>query len=133
MWGTNGARGYNSPLRIEPEFGQRPENNVETPVNESWHVLHEDVSGSNLANDAGELEPEPAPGAFFDARAFPGNGDVLAGEPSADEIGLHSGSVKGANVSVNGSLIEPSVGHSGAEEFLAVGVSLDISDAPAFR
>jgi hypothetical protein len=48
--GTNGRRRYAVPLRIVPALGQVPEDSSEpSPIasrKESWHVLHEDVTGS---------------------------------------------------------------------------------------
>lgn len=57
------GRSEAAPFRSEPERGQVPENLLERPTSidskEPWDVLHEDVPGSNHANDAGELRPEP--------------------------------------------------------------------------
>jgi hypothetical protein len=54
------VRPQHSPFRIVPQRGQVPENSVESPRSEEWGVFHEHESGSNLANDPGELGPEAA-------------------------------------------------------------------------
>jgi len=48
MWGTHGARGEQTPLRIEPEAGQVTEYPPEGVgvVKQSWDVFHDDVPGS---------------------------------------------------------------------------------------
>lgn len=76
---------YNAPLRIEPQRGKVSEDDIESPNKEGCDVLHEDVPGSNLANDAREVNPESAALAA-DPGSFPGVADVLAGEAASDEI-----------------------------------------------
>jgi hypothetical protein len=70
---------------MEPECGQLSENDSEPPSSEIWAVLHEDESGSYLANDPLHLEPE-ARALAFESRAFSWRCDVLAGEPARDDI-----------------------------------------------
>jgi hypothetical protein len=88
-----------SPPRIIPHRGQVSENDSESPRSESWRVFHEHVSGSNFANDAGELSPEP--GAFA---VQPGpvscDAGVLARESSRYHVNNAApwSSVKGADV-----------------------------------
>jgi hypothetical protein len=82
--GTKRGRWKTLPFRIEPEGGQIPENVAHSSSKEPWDVLHEDVSGSKYANDAGELGPEPA---FVGlGKLLPGLADGLTGEAAADEI-----------------------------------------------
>jgi hypothetical protein len=62
MSGAEGGSGKAVPLAVVPERGQRPENlsealAVEHPK-EVCDVLHEHVSGSNVANDSGHLSPK---------------------------------------------------------------------------
>ena len=89
-----------APFRIEPHRGQITEDDVQSSKSEHWGVLHEDVAWSHLTNDPGKFSPEAAAPPPSNTRAFPGGGDVLAGEPAADDIDKPSpgGSVKGANV-----------------------------------
>ncbi len=47
-----------TPSSIEPHLGQVSKNCSKPSSNESWGVLHEDVSGSNLANDPSKFAPE---------------------------------------------------------------------------
>ncbi len=75
------------PFDKKPALGQVPENLSHSSVKQSCHVLHNDVSRSNQANDSHHLSPE--------SRTLPGKTgavasetDVLAWEPAADEIDL---------------------------------------------
>jgi hypothetical protein len=76
------------PRRVIPERGQVSQDlgkrSSSVDSKETWDVLHEDVSGSQLANDTGELGPEPARVAL--ALAAASGGDRLAGEASNDEV-----------------------------------------------
>jgi hypothetical protein len=81
------------PLRVIPCFGQVSENSADrasVPAfalsgKEGGHVLHDDVAGSKLANDPGEIGPKTRAGAV-DPDASSGAAEVLAGEAAADEI-----------------------------------------------
>src|SRR6266571_5334556 len=76
------------PLRIKPHLGQVPEDLLRCSAlvsrEEAGHVFNEHVSGSKLANNTGELGPEPA--IVFLGLSATGSGDGLAGETSTDEI-----------------------------------------------
>jgi hypothetical protein len=82
---------YTIPASIEPHFGQIPKNFTKggprrlACTEESGYVFNQDPSGSKLANDTGELGPEPA----FVIRRLPtpGLADGLAGESPDDEVG----------------------------------------------
>jgi hypothetical protein len=91
-----------APLRIEPEFGQRPENNIKPPASDCWDVLHEDESRSHLANDPVHLPPETA-ALSCEARAFSRDRDVLAREAPGEDIDSPSpcGPVELGNVIVD--------------------------------
>mgnify|MGYP003424754695 CR=1 FL=1 len=52
--GADLGRAEQTPLRIEPELGQRSEN-VSEISSELWHVLHEHEAGSKYANAPLEL------------------------------------------------------------------------------
>jgi hypothetical protein len=82
--GTNRGSRNNLPLRVIPHLGQSRDDNVESSLDESGDVLHEDVAGSKLANNSGELGPEPA--RVFLREPFAGEADGLTGETSADEV-----------------------------------------------
>jgi hypothetical protein len=83
--GANGRRWNAVPLRVIPERGQVPENSAKPPSKEICDVLHEDVAGSKLANQAGVLAPKTRPLAF-DPRSSAGDAEVLAGEAAAEHI-----------------------------------------------
>lgn len=85
LGGAHVARAQHTPFRIVPEAGHVPEYAINSPVKESCHVLHDDVSGSNQANDPGELGPEARP-LPVEAGAGPSVGNVLAGEPADNGV-----------------------------------------------
>lgn len=85
VWRAHVGRSETIPLRIEPERGKVGEYSIESANNERCDVFNEHVAGSKNANDACELRPEAGAGAA-DADPFPGVGDVLAREASADDF-----------------------------------------------
>lgn len=82
-----GARKH-IPFRMEPELGQRPENDVKpsSGSSDACGVLQEYKSGLDIANGSDEIEPESGAFASQDAGAFPGVADVLAREARHDAI-----------------------------------------------
>ena len=83
--GTMRCRRYNLPFRIVPERGKRSEYRWKPPVNKRWDVLHDDVSGSNHANDSMVFPPKTRPLAV-EARALACQADILAGESSNEHV-----------------------------------------------
>lgn len=73
------------PDRIVPERGKVTEHDVEPAKSEVCDVFHDDEARSKLANDSRELEPKAA-ARTADANLLASLGDVLAGEPAADDI-----------------------------------------------
>lgn len=108
------VRAEHSPARIEPQRGQISEHDVEPATGEKGGVLHEDVPGSNLANDSGHLHPEPA-ALSGDASSAPGCANVLAGEAPADEVDVPAprSPVEGADVVPDGEAGEHAVSLAG--------------------
>lgn len=129
MRGANVPRSQHIPSRIKPERGQVTEDDSEPARSEHWGVLHEDVTGSNLANDASELAPE-AGSLALDAGAAPRARDVLAGEPAADDVDEPAPGqpVEGADVVPDGERVEHAVALALSEHALAVGVEFDGAD-----
>jgi hypothetical protein len=85
MRGANGGSRDAMPLRIVPERGQVPENGSESSPEKRGDILHDDVSGSNLANKTGVFTPEAA--AFTcEPRAFASRADILAGKSAANNV-----------------------------------------------
>lgn len=121
---TNGGSRYAVPLRIVPERGQRPENRVEPPPKQSCDVLHEHVSGCQLANDAGKLPPQSTSLATKTG-APPCLADVLAGESPGDEV--NPGKLGCSHVSDIGVPLNP--WPVPGEHAQAVGVALDLPAA----
>lgn len=61
MRGTDICRTYARPLRIEPHAGQVTEHDVESAAvspPKRGDILHEDVTGSKVANSSGEVCPQ---------------------------------------------------------------------------
>lgn len=96
--GADGGCWYAIPRSIIPERGQVPENMTRSPSKETWDVLQHDVAGSNLANDAGNLSPEPS--VVVDAASGSCRGPRLAGEARSDAIhdATPASAVEGANI-----------------------------------
>jgi hypothetical protein len=69
----------------ENSADRRPVPPLPFPGEEGGDVLHDDVSGSKLANDPGELTPKTR-ASSIEARSSAGGAEVLAGEAAADEV-----------------------------------------------
>jgi hypothetical protein len=89
MRGADGRSWYTVPDRIEPERGQVSENGSHPETKQAWNVLHDDVAGSNLANEAPVFAPETR-SRTFEASSLASERDVLAREPAADDINGNS-------------------------------------------
>ena len=114
--GADGSCRYAIPDRVVPERGQRPENfSPDGSVVESKdvrHVLHEDVSGSKLANGSGHLSPQNGLGvseSLLLARAA----CALAGEAAGEEDGLLEAMPDVSNI-VKDSCSGPALGEDAA-------------------
>jgi hypothetical protein len=129
MRGADVASSQHIPARIKPERGQVTEYDSKASSSEVWAVFHEDVAGSNLANDASELAPEPA-ALTRDAGAAARARDVLAREAAADDVDepAPGTTVEGADVVPDWERVEHSVALALREHALAVGVELDGAD-----
>src|SRR6201993_2628277 len=97
MRGTNGARRYAMPFRVIPDLGQASENAAHSPPKQRCHVLHNRVGWSNHANGSNHSPPEPRAGAGKSG-AQAGVGDVLAGEPTSNDISLSLIELRNENV-----------------------------------
>lgn len=126
--GTKGRRRYALPLRIVPDGGQVPENLPKggPSIGREYprYVLHEDVSGSKIANDAGELRPEPS--VVLPRLPLPRRGDGLAREPAGDEV--HRSELRAPETT---DIPEPRhVRPMSSKNCLTVRVDLDLPSAP---
>ena len=124
--------GKHAPLRIDPEFGQRPEYSIQSPASDRWDVLQEEPLGSYFANDSEQLVEEAAALAV-EASAFAGDADVLAGEASGDEVDATS---PGVSVELGDIVMnlhfgwQPALVSSRLQHAPAVGVDLNSADEP---
>ncbi len=82
--GSHGFRRKHSPFRSVPHLGQVPEYVSHPPNKEPWDVLQEHPSGLSLANDSGNVGPEPA--FVFLTPTTTSDGDRLAREARSDAI-----------------------------------------------
>ena len=133
MGGANVVRSQHAPFRIVPRLGQVPENGSPVFVSkQTWDVLQERESRSNCAKDSERGGPHVA--GVVGSELLAGNGEGLAGESSRDNIN-HAAIASGvassdevSNVPEDGGGIQKTVGDSGFEDLLAVGVDFDISE-----
>jgi hypothetical protein len=127
--GANVGSSQHCPATVIPDRGQVTEDSPKSPNKERWAVLHEHVSGSNVANDAGHVEPQSRPFAV-DAGAPAGDADVLAGEAPRNHVNTASprSPVKGANVIPDREGRENSVVLSGDKNACGPRVALDSAD-----
>lgn len=126
---TNVGRSKTAPLRIEPDFGQRPENGIESSSSsDGCNVLQEDVAGSNVANDPDEVEVESAALAV-DPAPLAGQGEVLAGKPADHHADTASECVRGEcpHVRPDRSVVQVARRHPGCENGRCVGFPLHVS------
>lgn len=102
--GANVGRAYTTPLRIEPERGQVPENGAHSPESiicwpsqiivgvsvaigveeEPWDVLEEAKFGSDFSDDPGDIGPDP-PG-VVGSRSLASQRKGLAREAGRDDM-----------------------------------------------
>ena len=85
VWRAHGARGYSRPFRIIPEGGKASENVAHSSIKQRCDVLHENVLWSNLANEAGVLEPKAGTLTVQTCTASC-VAEILTGEPATDEV-----------------------------------------------
>ena len=95
--------------------------------NNTWHVLQEHVTGSNLTDDPADVWPEPT--VIVSSGALPGCGERLTRETGSDDVHAANprASVEGAQVRPHRSLIQSRLAHPGHEDGRCVGVPLNVS------
>lgn len=90
------------PFRIKPCRGQLSENDSQPVNSDRCHVLQHHVSRSNHANDPHRLEEEAGPRALLDPLPSTArDGEVLAGEPSANNVSCSLLGAEGSDVVVD--------------------------------
>ena len=117
------------PFAVIPERGQITEDSPKASSKEGWAVLHEDVAGSNLANDARHVSPHAASGSV-DSCTPPRHADVLAGKAARYDVNTASprSAVKGLNVIPDREGREKAVILSGGKNACGVGLPLNSTD-----
>lgn len=140
MSGADVGCSQHLPLRIEPEVGQVtkdffdrcpiPSLGASPRSKEGADVLHEDVAGSHLTNDPGELRPEPS--GVVGSPPLADAGQRGAGEAAADEIHRSTprAAIEGRKVVPNRGLLHGLVFHPRHEAGRCVGVPLNVTDSP---
>jgi hypothetical protein len=84
MWRTDVGGGKQVPLSIEPETGKVLEDVSKAVLDEPWDVLKEHEAGLDVADEAGDVRPEPP--VILDAELLPGDTEGLTWEARTDEI-----------------------------------------------
>ena len=117
------------PFAHIPDLGKGCDNGSHPPSKQRCHVFQHNPSRADSASHANGFAEQTA-SLGFDTITVPGVGNVLAGEPSADDINppIFGGSRR------KGSHVVPSaaVGPMLSEDFLRVGVALDLVDRLKF-
>ena len=75
------------PFTVIPDLGKVSENNVHPSRKQRCHVLHDNPSRFNVANNSVHFVPKTGP---LSGKTGPrsGNADVLAGEAATDEVNV---------------------------------------------
>jgi hypothetical protein len=126
MGGAHAGCSQHSPSRIEPQLGQVPKNSGESGPPENKQpcaVLHFNSTGSNFANDASHLAPQPGSLAVKAVSVLGlavgiGDAGVLAREASSHHVNNAApwSAVKGPHVIPNRERRECSVVLSGHQD-----------------
>jgi hypothetical protein len=126
---SNVGSSQHCPAAVIPARGQVTEHSSESPSKERWAVFHEDVSGSNLANDPRHMSPHSA-AASVDACPSACNADVLTWKAARNDVNTAAprSAVKGLNVIPNREGREKAVILSGGKYASCVGFPLDGAD-----
>ena len=128
MRGAQLSRLEQIPLRIEPVFGQGPQNVLEPSAGELGHVLQEDEAGSNLANDSCDRRPEPA--IIGDASAAAGGRPGLARESGSDDAhtSKQRSTIEAFQARENRRCIQPPFLDASSQYLGRICLSLDVAD-----
>jgi len=131
--GTHIVCSEHTPSRIEPCFGQRSEDFAEVSrIKQTWDVLQERVSGSNIANTLDRLRPL-VPFVVL-ASLLACNAEWLAGKACRNHVDKArvffrcTGLDEVVNVSEDWGFIEEAVLDSLREDFLAVVIEFNVAD-----
>jgi len=126
---TDIVRPEHTPLRIEPEVGNFPENCVESQGNVPWDVLEKDQRRLDLGDDSPDVRPEVARVGL--AGAISGDAEWLAGIAGSDEIHATAprSAIEGCEIVPDRSAIQGRVFHPGHENGRREGFPLDVAHA----
>ena len=80
------------PFRIEADRGKVRDNLGTSKAVEPWHVFHDDVSGSYLIHQTGEVRPQPPRIGL--SLPFTRERNRLTGEPAADNVNGFQGAAR---------------------------------------
>ena len=141
MGRANVVRSQHAPLRIVPERGQVSEYVTERPLNksrcgvvhsrreDSGDVLKEHKGRPRLADNAGDVAPEPARAVL--RGSLPCGADFLTGEPSSDEIhrATPRSAIEGRDIVPNRGAVQGRVFHPRHEEGRAVAFPLNVANS----
>jgi hypothetical protein len=121
------SRAEQIPLRIEPEYGQVPENEVEPSKSEGRDVLQEHEAWSNVAKDLVDERPDPP--LICGPEPKPGARRGLTREARSDDIheATPRSASEGANVVPDRSARQERRFHPGHDDGRSEGVPLDVT------
>jgi hypothetical protein len=119
---------YKRPLRIEPEPGKVSQDKGESSSNsEGRDVFQDDEVGSNVANNSGDVRPDPS----VIGRSASGSGGAprLTGEPGRDAMNVSTpaSAVEGDKVSPDNRRIQPPRFHTRDKDAGRKGFPLDVT------
>jgi hypothetical protein len=124
---SNGGCAETAPLRIEPESGKVPQNDVESSRGQGRDVLEERQRRRDFFEDACDVRPEPS--FVGEPEPLTGIGPRLAGEPASDEVHLAAPwvAVEGREIVPDRSLIHARLFHPRHESGRSEGFPLDVT------
>jgi hypothetical protein len=130
-WGTEGGSGVTIPFRIVPERGKVREDDSESARAKGGDVFDDDPRRPDFVDDSPKLFPKARSSAPDNTGTFSGDGDVLAGEPAANEVDAFHTVVAGVfswwrDVDVSHVAVSSDVGPMLREDFLRVRVVFNL-------
>lgn len=123
------ARAVHTPLRIEPQFGKRREDHIESATaNEAGNVFEEDVRRFGFGDDTDDVVPDPS--LVGRSLSASGNRPGLTGEPCHNAIHCSTprAAVEGGKVSPHRRVVKRSVFKTRRQDLSNRKVDLHIAD-----
>ncbi|MCY3784617.1 MAG: hypothetical protein OXG79_12655 [Chloroflexi bacterium] len=129
MESSTGFRAEHAPLRSEPEIGQRAEYGSKSGWSkDAWRILQEDVTRSHIANDSGDIWPEPS--LVLLPAPLAGDAERLAREPRSDDIhdATPRAAVERSEVTPDRRFVQATLRHTRDHDRGVIGFPFDVAD-----